>query len=130
MIFMLILAYADAAYVLTEMLTKAFLPEIVGLVFIVVGKRSVFLPVLPVILTHPAHIGIIIVSFHRTGARRSQYDRDPGLTLCRSLADAGGNILAGSVVDSDIVHSRQTDFYLCSHSGIIGSAFLSSNLRS
>ncbi|KAF7796477.1 hypothetical protein EIP86_007654 [Pleurotus ostreatoroseus] len=73
---------------LQEMLTKAFLPEIVGLVFIVVGKRH----------------------NHRF------FPPD------RSLADASGNILAGSVVDSDIVHSRHTDFYLCSHSGIIGTS--------
>ena len=41
-------------------------------------------------------------------------------------ADRSGNCNPGLVVDSGIVHSKLMDFYLQSHSGIIGSEYLSS----
>lgn len=42
--------------------------------------------------------------------------------LCRrGQADRSGNCNAGLVVDLEIVHSTYMDFYLQSHSGILGS---------
>jgi eukaryotic translation initiation factor 2C len=37
-------------------------------------------------------------------------------------ADRSGNIPAGTVVDTDIVHPTQFDFYLCSHGGLQGTS--------
>ena len=36
-------------------------------------------------------------------------------------ADRSGNCLAGTVVDQDITHPTEFDFYLQSHGGLIGS---------
>ncbi|KAL8498222.1 hypothetical protein ACS0TY_021525 [Phlomoides rotata] len=38
---------------------------------------------------------------------------------CRN-ADKSGNILPGTVVDTEICHPTEFDFYLCSHAGIKG----------
>ncbi|TYJ38693.1 hypothetical protein E1A91_A04G009900v1 [Gossypium mustelinum] len=38
------------------------------------------------------------------------------------FADIKGNILPGTVVDSDICHPTEFDFYLCSHAGIMGTS--------
>ncbi|KAA3452890.1 protein argonaute 1-like [Gossypium australe] len=38
------------------------------------------------------------------------------------FADNKGNILPGTVVDSDICHPTEFDFYLCSHAGIMGTS--------
>ncbi|WOL05329.1 protein argonaute 1B isoform X2 [Canna indica] len=38
------------------------------------------------------------------------------------LVDKWGNILPGTVVDSDICHPTEFDFYLCSHAGIKGTS--------
>ncbi|MBA0722121.1 hypothetical protein Golax_009600, partial [Gossypium laxum] len=40
----------------------------------------------------------------------------------RKFADLKGNILPGTVVDSDICHPTEFDFYLCSHAGIMGTS--------
>lgn len=37
-------------------------------------------------------------------------------------ADRSGNTIAGTVVDSGIVHPSQFDFYLCSHAGLQGTS--------
>lgn len=38
----------------------------------------------------------------------------------RNNADQSGNVLPGTVVDTDICHPMQYDFFLCSHAGIQG----------
>ncbi|TYG72081.1 hypothetical protein ES288_D05G451400v1 [Gossypium darwinii] len=40
----------------------------------------------------------------------------------RKFADLKGNILPGTVVDSDVCHPTEFDFYLCSHAGIMGTS--------
>ncbi|KAG8492724.1 hypothetical protein CXB51_010450 [Gossypium anomalum] len=40
----------------------------------------------------------------------------------RKFADSKGNILPGTVVDSDICHPTEFDFYLCSHARIMGTS--------
>ncbi|AQK75975.1 hypothetical protein ZEAMMB73_Zm00001d018436 [Zea mays] len=42
----------------------------------------------------------------------------PGVHGRRDVTDRSGNILPGSVVDTEICHPREFDFYLCSHAGI------------
>ncbi|KAK3251290.1 argonaute 5 [Cymbomonas tetramitiformis] len=37
-------------------------------------------------------------------------------------SDQSGNVLAGTVVDTDICHPFEFDFYMCSHSGIQGTS--------
>ena len=39
----------------------------------------------------------------------------------RSQADKSGNCFSGTVVDTEIVHSKNMDFYLLSHPGLQGS---------
>lgn len=39
-----------------------------------------------------------------------------------SDCDKSGNIPAGTVVDTDVVHPNQFDYYLCSHAGIQGTS--------
>ncbi|XP_023157555.1 protein argonaute MEL1 [Zea mays] len=40
----------------------------------------------------------------------------------RDVTDRSGNILPGTVVDTEICHPREFDFYLCSHAGIQGTS--------
>ncbi|MCH88562.1 protein argonaute PNH1-like, partial [Trifolium medium] len=40
----------------------------------------------------------------------------------RNSTDTSGNILPGTVVDSNICHPTEFDFYLCSHAGIQGTS--------
>uniref|UniRef100_A0A0E0KHH4 Piwi domain-containing protein n=1 Tax=Oryza punctata TaxID=4537 RepID=A0A0E0KHH4_ORYPU len=40
----------------------------------------------------------------------------------RDMMDRSGNILPGTVVDTNICHPSEFDFYLCSHSGIKGTS--------
>ncbi|KAL5724067.1 Protein argonaute mel1 [Ranunculus cassubicifolius] len=40
----------------------------------------------------------------------------------RNTMDKSGNILPGTVVDSEICHPSEFDFYLCSHAGIQGTS--------
>ncbi|KAJ3670135.1 hypothetical protein LUZ60_010459 [Juncus effusus] len=40
----------------------------------------------------------------------------------RDMTDKSGNILPGTVVDHDICHPSEFDFYLCSHAGIQGTS--------
>ncbi|XP_054787898.1 protein argonaute 1-like isoform X2 [Prosopis cineraria] len=40
----------------------------------------------------------------------------------KSFVDRSGNILPGTVVDSEICHPTEFDFYLCSHAGIQGTS--------
>ncbi|CAN6197137.1 unnamed protein product [Urochloa humidicola] len=40
----------------------------------------------------------------------------------RDLTDRSGNILPGTVVDTNICHPSEFDFYLCSHAGIQGTS--------
>nr|AAS82600.1 putative argonaute protein [Zea mays] len=42
----------------------------------------------------------------------------PGVHGRRDVTDRSGNILPGTVVDTEICHPREFDFYLCSHAGI------------
>lgn len=51
-------------------------------------------------------------------------DRIFAQILNRANRDRSGNCNPGLVVDRDIVQSSYMDFYLQSHSGIIGSKFI------
>ncbi|KAL5677344.1 hypothetical protein ACJX0J_013475, partial [Zea mays] len=46
----------------------------------------------------------------------------PGVHGRRDVTDRSGNILPGTVVDTEICHPREFDFYLCSHAGIQGTS--------
>ncbi|XP_015077849.1 protein argonaute 5-like [Solanum pennellii] len=58
---------------------------------------------------------VVVQKRHHTRLFPSNHDD-------RTLTDRSGNILPGTVVDTNICHPTEFDFYLCSHAGIKGTS--------
>ncbi|KAL5224356.1 hypothetical protein ABZP36_010995 [Zizania latifolia] len=62
------------------------------------------------------HVTVVVVQKHHHTRVFANNHKD------NHTIDRGGNILPGTVVDSNICHPTEFDFYLCSHAGVQGTS--------